>query len=60
MNEQTVSIVGLGALGVLYGQHLSEALGKDRVRVVVNEGRKKKYESDGVTLNGVSCDSITF
>lgn len=56
MNEKTVSIVGLGALGVLYGQHLSEALGKDRVRVVVNEGRKKKYESDGVTLNGVPCD----
>lgn len=56
MGKQTVAIVGLGALGILYGQHLSEALGKDRVKIIVNEERKKRYEAQGVTLNGVPCD----
>ncbi|GEN49638.1 ketopantoate reductase family protein [Alkalibacterium pelagium] len=56
MNEKTVAIIGLGALGVLYGQHLSEALGKNRVRVVVNQERKRRYEREGVTLNGIPCD----
>ncbi|WP_080145656.1 ketopantoate reductase family protein [Marinilactibacillus piezotolerans] len=56
MGKQTVAIVGLGALGILYGQHLSEALRKDRVKIIVNEERKKRYEAQGVTLNGVPCD----
>ncbi|MFC6464626.1 ketopantoate reductase family protein [Marinilactibacillus sp. GCM10026970] len=56
MNNKTVAIVGLGALGILYGQHLSEALGKDRVKVIVSKERKERYERDGVTLNGSPCD----
>lgn len=56
MSEKTIAIVGLGALGILYGQHLSAALGKDRVRIIVNEERKERYEKEGVTLNGVFCD----
>lgn len=56
MGKQTVAIVGLGALGILYGQHLSAALGKERVKIIVNEERKKRYEKEGVTLNGEPCD----
>ncbi|WP_225743165.1 ketopantoate reductase family protein [Marinilactibacillus sp. Marseille-P9653] len=56
MNDKTVAIVGLGALGILYGQHLSNALGKDRVKVIVSKERKERYERDGVTLNGEPCD----
>lgn len=56
MTKQTIAIVGLGALGILYGQHLSAALGKERVRIIVNEERKRRYEKEGVTLNGEYCD----
>lgn len=56
MRDKTIAIVGLGALGILYGQHLSAALGKNRVRIIVNQERKERYEEEGVTLNGVFCD----
>lgn len=56
MSEKTIAIVGLGALGILYGQHLSAVSGKHRVRIIVNEERKKRYEKEGVTLNGEFCD----
>lgn len=56
MSDKTIAVVGLGALGILYGQHLSNALGKNRVRVIVNQERKERYEKEGVTLNGVPCD----
>ncbi|WP_208559242.1 ketopantoate reductase family protein [Marinilactibacillus kalidii] len=56
MGGKTVSIIGLGALGILYGQHLSHALGKDRVKVIVSKERKARYEREGVTLNGEACD----
>lgn len=56
MSEKTVAIVGLGALGILYGNHLSETLGKDRVRIIVNEERKSRYTREGITLNGDTCD----
>lgn len=56
MNDQTVAIVGLGALGILYGQHLSNELGKERVKVIVSKERKERYEREGVTLNGEPCD----
>lgn len=56
MSKQTIAIVGLGALGILYGQHLSEALGKSRVKIIVNEKRKARYEHEGVSLNGKACN----
>ncbi|MCC5896130.1 MAG: ketopantoate reductase family protein [Alkalibacterium sp.] len=56
MTEGTVAIVGLGALGILYGKHLSDALGKNRVRIIVNAERKKRYEKEGVILNGEFCN----
>jgi 2-dehydropantoate 2-reductase len=56
MEKKTVAIVGLGALGILYGSHLSKALGKERVRIIVNEERKERYTQNGVTLNGELCD----
>lgn len=56
MSEKTVAIVGLGALGILYGQHLTEAVGKERVRIIVNKERKERYTTHGITLNGEACD----
>ena len=47
---QTVGIVGLGALGVLFGQRLLEN-GAD-VRVIADEARAERYQKQGVICNG--------
>ena len=47
---QTVGIVGLGALGVLFGQRLLEN-GAD-VRVIADEVRAERYQKQGVICNG--------
>ena len=47
---QTVGIVGLGALGVLFGQRLLEN-GVD-VRVIADEARAERYQKQGVICNG--------
>ena len=47
---QTVGIVGLGALGVLFGQRLLEN-GAD-VRVIADEARAERYQKQGIICNG--------
>ncbi len=47
---QTVGIIGLGALGVLFGQRLLEN-GAD-VRIIADKARAQKYQNEGVTCNG--------
>ena len=39
MKIQTVDIVGLGALGVMYADFFTKKLGKERVRVLADKGR---------------------
>ena len=52
----TIGIVGLGALGILFGQKLSEALGKERVYVFADRERIERYQNDGVYANGQRCE----
>ena len=40
MNIERIAIVGMGALGVLYGDFLTEHLGRERVGFVVNAERR--------------------
>lgn len=47
---QTVGIVGLGALGVLFGERLLSG-GAD-VSVIADEARVQRYRRDGVLCNG--------
>lgn len=53
---ETVSIIGLGALGVMYGSFFAKTLGREHVRIVVNKERKERYETEGIFLNGQRCD----
>ena len=48
---RTVGIVGLGALGVLFGSRLLSG-GAD-VRIIADEARAARYRKEGVTANGV-------
>lgn len=53
---QTAGIAGLGALGILFGQKLAEALGKEHVYVLADRERIVRYRADGVYSNGRRCD----
>ncbi len=56
MEIKTVSIVGLGALGVLFGDHLSKRIPRENLHIVADSDRILKYRRDGVFCNDVPCD----
>ena len=52
---QTVGIIGLGALGVMYADLLTSALGRERVLVLADSGRIARYRKEGIWCNGQPC-----
>lgn len=54
MSIQTVSLVGLGALGILFGHKLA-ACPACRLRVIADGDRAARYRAEGVTCNGEAC-----
>lgn len=56
MEIKTVSIIGLGALGILYGHHFSKKLPKENIRIIADQERIEKYKKDGIYCNGEQCD----
>lgn len=56
MNIERIAIVGMGALGVLYGDYLTEHLGRERVGFVVNAERRERYGRTEISANGHRCD----
>ncbi|MET3695802.1 ketopantoate reductase [Bacillus oleivorans] len=56
MEVKTVSFIGLGALGILFAHHLTKRLPRDNVRIIADENRIKKYQSEGVYCNGKRCN----
>lgn len=53
---QTVGVIGLGALGVLFADQFTRALGKDRVLVLADHDRTERYRREGIWYNGNLCD----
>lgn len=51
-----ITIVGMGALGILYGERITSALGKEAVTFLADEKRVIKYQTEGVFCNGKKCD----
>ena len=56
MEIKKVSIIGLGALGILFGHHLSKRMEKKDLRIIADSDRIKKYQTDGVYCNDERCD----
>ena len=56
MKIRTVSIIGLGALGILFGNHLSKRMPKADLRIIADKDRIKKYESNHIYCNGKPCE----
>lgn len=52
----TVTIIGMGALGILYGDLFVKSLGRDAVTFLGDEGRIERYRREGVFCNGEKCD----
>ncbi len=53
---KTVSIIGLGNLGIAYGHHLSKRIPKEELHIVADPERIRRYERDGIYCNGERCD----
>ena len=51
-----ITIIGMGALGILFGDILTASLGRDAVTFLADEQRIQKYRQDGVFCNGRACD----
>ena len=56
MKIQSVAIIGMGALGILYGDFLTGKLGREHVGFVVDEGRMARYSESVFTANSRPCD----
>ena len=56
MEIKNVTIIGLGALGILYANHLTKYLPKANVRIVADRERIARYQREGVYCNGKRCD----
>ena len=50
---ETVNIVGMGALGMLYGNMIRESLGTEHITYVMDEKRYERYKDDENSVNGV-------
>lgn len=56
MEIKKVSIIGLGALGILFGHHLAKVMPKADLRIVADRKRMEKYEKEGIYCNGEECN----
>ncbi|HCR81970.1 ketopantoate reductase family protein [Muricomes intestini] len=54
MEIKSVALIGLGAMGVFFAPRMGEHLGKGNFCVIAQGERKKKLETQGVTVNGVN------
>lgn len=53
---ENVTIVGMGALGILLGDAFVKGLGADHVRFLAQGDRLARYEKEGAWCNGEKCD----
>jgi len=56
MEINTVSIIGLGALGILFGKQLKDNMGEEKVRIIANKDRIERYKKDKIYCNNEQTD----
>jgi 2-dehydropantoate 2-reductase len=56
MEIKKVSIIGLGALGILFGNYFAKRMPKEDVRIIADGERIEKYKRERVYCNGEPCD----
>ncbi|MFJ7744704.1 ketopantoate reductase family protein [Peribacillus sp. NPDC097295] len=55
MTIKKVSIIGLGALGILFGHHLSKKMRPEDLRMIADQDRILRYENEKLYSNGELC-----
>lgn len=55
MDIRKISIVGRGAMGIMYGQFFSQRMPEGSVRFIADEARVESYLRSPVTCNGKPC-----
>lgn len=53
---KTAAVIGLGALGTLFGNHLSKRMEKEDLRIIADRDRIARYQREKVYSNGEECD----
>ena len=53
---KNVSIIGLGALGILFGQQMKKKLPQGSLKIIADQDRINKYKTEGIYCNGELCD----
>jgi len=53
---KTVAMIGMGNLGIAYGNHLSKRMPKEDLRIIADQSRIERYEKDSIYCNGERCD----
>lgn len=56
MEIKKVTIIGLGALGILFGHHLTKRMPKGDLRIIADQERIRRYQRDFVYCNGERCE----
>ncbi len=52
----SITIIGMGALGILYGDIFTRKLGRESVTFLADKERIHRYRTEGVLCNGNLCD----
>ena len=55
MNFNHIYIVGLGALGVMYGAQIEAHTPKDTLHFIANKQRQQRYNQEGIYCNNELC-----
>jgi len=53
-----VSIIGLGALGILYGEHFLRRMPREDLRIIADSDRIDKYSKEGIFCNDQLCEFV--
>lgn len=59
MRIETVAIIGKGAVGLLHGSKIAQAIGQDRLEYVMDDDRYLRHRDDRILINGDAQDFIT-
>lgn len=51
-----ITMIGMGALGILYGEHFTRALGRGAVTFLADPERIRRYQKEGVYCNQNACN----
>ncbi len=54
--KSKIAIVGMGALGVMYGDMIVRSLGQDSLTFLADRDRIDRYKREGVFCNGRKCE----